>query len=207
MGPLGRRSDNDGLGFEVRQRRLDNPERGRRCWSSWSRRNLRTRYRESNHAPVAASVADQDIKTAETFDSPSTSTWQNFSSRRSPGIAGSTRKPGIYQNNLDDDVNGGWLKSHFMNARKKDVRSEKSVRLWPLLALNFFMADMQSGIGPFIGVFLQAHGWASGLIGTAMTLGNVAGMLITTPIGGFIDATNYKRAWVIVPGIAVVLAS
>ena len=33
---------------------------------------------------------------------------------------------------------------------------------------------MQSGIGPFVGVFLQAHGWASGLIGTAMTLGNVA---------------------------------
>ena len=94
-----------------------------------------------------------------------------------------------------------------MNAGKENVRSEKSLRLWPLLALNFFMADMQSGIGPFVGVFLQAHGWASGLIGTAMTLGNVAGMLITTPIGGFIDATNYKRSWVIVPGIGVVLAS
>jgi predicted MFS family arabinose efflux permease len=94
-----------------------------------------------------------------------------------------------------------------MRASKKDSRSTKPVRLWPLLALNFFMADMQSGIGPFIGVFLQAQGWASGLIGTAMTLGNVAGMLMTTPIGGFIDATKYKRSWVIVPGIAVVLAS
>ncbi|WOH82556.1 MFS transporter [Bradyrhizobium sp. BEA-2-5] len=69
------------------------------------------------------------------------------------------------------------------------------------------MADMQSGIGPFVGVFLQERGWASGLIGTAMTIGNVAGMLITTPIGGFIDTTNHKRAWVIVPGIAVVVAS
>ncbi|WFU56918.1 MFS transporter [Bradyrhizobium pachyrhizi] len=69
------------------------------------------------------------------------------------------------------------------------------------------MADMQSGIGPFVGVFLQLHGWASGLIGTALTLGNVAGMLITTPIGGCIDTTNHKRAWVIVPGIAVVVAS
>jgi predicted MFS family arabinose efflux permease len=94
-----------------------------------------------------------------------------------------------------------------MRASKKDSRSTTPVRLWPLLALNFFMADMQSGIGPFIGVFLQAQGWASGLIGTAMTLGNVAGMLMTTPIGGFIDATKYKRSWVIVPGIAVVLAS
>jgi MFS family permease len=94
-----------------------------------------------------------------------------------------------------------------MSASTKGSRSTKPVRLWPLLALNFFMADMQSGIGPFVGVFLQAQGWASGLIGTAMTLGNVAGMLMTTPIGGFIDATNYKRSWVIVPGIGVVLAS
>jgi MFS family permease len=80
-------------------------------------------------------------------------------------------------------------------------------RLWPLLLLNFFMADMQSGIGPFVGVFLLEQGWQSGLIGTAITFGNVAGMLVTIPIGAFIDATNYKRSWVILPGICVVLAS
>ncbi|MBR0717962.1 MFS transporter [Bradyrhizobium liaoningense] len=83
----------------------------------------------------------------------------------------------------------------------------RSPRLWPLLALNFFMADMQSGIGPFVGVFLQSHGWASGMIGTAMTIGNVAGMLMTTPIGGFIDASRNKRMWVVIPGICVVAAS
>jgi predicted MFS family arabinose efflux permease len=66
------------------------------------------------------------------------------------------------------------------------------------------MADMQSGIGPFVGVFLLERGWASGMIGTAMAIGNVAGMLITTPVGGFIDASRHKRAWVIVPGIALV---
>ena len=37
--------------------------------------------------------------------------------------------------------------------------------IWSLQALNFFMADMQAGIGPFLGVFLLAHGWESGLIG------------------------------------------
>ena len=94
-----------------------------------------------------------------------------------------------------------------MSAGKKNSKSTIPARLWPLLGLNFFMADMQSGIGPFIGVFLQAHGWTSGLIGTAMTFGNVAGMAVTTPIGGFIDASNHKRAWVIVPGVAVVVAS
>jgi predicted MFS family arabinose efflux permease len=83
----------------------------------------------------------------------------------------------------------------------------KSAGLWPLLAVNFFMADMQSGIGPFLGVFLLEHGWAAGTIGTAMTIGNIAGMLITTPVGGFIDTSNHKRVWVIVPGVAVVAAS
>jgi hypothetical protein len=87
------------------------------------------------------------------------------------------------------------------------ARHRHPIDLWPLLALNFFMADMQSGIGPFVGVFLLGHGWASGLIGTALTIGNVAGMLITTPIGGFIDTTNHKRAWIVIPGIAVVAAS
>jgi hypothetical protein len=45
-----------------------------------------------------------------------------------------------------------------------------------LEALNFFMADMQAGIGPFLGVFLQAHGWRTGPIGTVMRLGGVAAM-------------------------------
>jgi MFS family permease len=87
------------------------------------------------------------------------------------------------------------------------TRKRASGRIWPLLAVNFFMADMQSGIGPFVGVFLQTLGWTSGLIGTVLTIGNIAGLLITTPIGGLIDSTNHKRAWVIVPGVAVVTAS
>src|SRR6185437_13376568 len=96
--------------------------------------------------------------------------------------------------------------AHYPDGRMK-ARHRHPIDLWPLLALNFFMADMQSGIGPFVGVFLLANGWTSGLIGTALTIGNVAGMLITTPIGGFIDATNRKRAWIVVPGIAVVAGS
>jgi hypothetical protein len=43
--------------------------------------------------------------------------------------------------------------------------------IWPLQALNFFMADMPTGIGPFLGVFLLAHGWQSGLIRSVMTIG------------------------------------
>jgi len=77
----------------------------------------------------------------------------------------------------------------------------------PLLSLNFFMADMQAGIGPFLGVFLLAHGWQSGLIGTVMTVGGVAGMLMTTPAGALVDATKNKKFYVIIPGICTVIAS
>lgn len=76
-----------------------------------------------------------------------------------------------------------------------------------LEALNFFMADMQAGIGPFLGVFLLAHHWQSGLIGTVMTLGGVAGMLVTVPAGALIDASTNKRLFVVIPGICTVLAS
>src|SRR5271156_2868110 len=79
--------------------------------------------------------------------------------------------------------------------------------IWPLQSLNFFMADMQAGIGPFLGIFLLAHGWKSGLIGSVMTIGGVAGMLMTAPAGALIDATIRKRMYVVIPGIFTVIAS
>ena len=92
--------------------------------------------------------------------------------------------------------------------KEADSRAAAGIEgLWPLQSLNFFMADMQAGIGPFLGVYLIAHGWASGPIGTVMTIGGVAGMLMTAPAGALIDATTRKRSYVIVPGICTVLAS
>ena len=75
--------------------------------------------------------------------------------------------------------------------------------IFPLLSLIFFMADMQAGIGPFLGVFLLAHGWQSGLIGTVMTVGGVAGMVMTTPAGALVDATRRKKLYVIIPEFAL----
>jgi MFS family permease len=73
--------------------------------------------------------------------------------------------------------------------------------------LNFYMADMQAGIGPFLGVWLLAHGWKSGWIGSVMTLGGVAGVLITTPAGAWVDGSRHKRWLVVIPGVCTVLAS
>ncbi len=76
-----------------------------------------------------------------------------------------------------------------------------------LEALNFFMADLQAGIGPFLGIFLLAHGWESGPIGTVMTIGGVAGMLMTAPAGALIDGTCRKRMYVVISAIFTAIAS
>lgn len=76
-----------------------------------------------------------------------------------------------------------------------------------LECLNFFMADVQAGIGPFLGVFLQAKGWHTGAIGAVMTLSGGVGMLATAPAGALVDTTHRKRALVVISSILTVAAS
>ncbi|CAM3933108.1 MFS transporter [Mycobacterium senriense] len=73
-----------------------------------------------------------------------------------------------------------------------------------LYAVSFFMADMEAGMGPFLGVLLQSRGWSTGTIGAVITLGAVVGMLAVTPAGALVDATSHKRACVIVVGLGAV---
>jgi MFS family permease len=77
----------------------------------------------------------------------------------------------------------------------------------PLEALSFFMADMQAGIGPFLGVLLLSHGWRAGAIGTVISVGAVAGMLAVSPCGAMVDATSRKRSWIAGAGLLSLAAS
>ncbi|RFM30915.1 hypothetical protein [Chitinophaga silvisoli] len=43
--------------------------------------------------------------------------------------------------------------------------------------------------------------------GTVMTIGGIAGIMITTPAGAPVDATNKKRLFVLLPGICTFLAA
>lgn len=76
-----------------------------------------------------------------------------------------------------------------------------------LEALCFFMADVQAGIGPFLGVFLQAHGWRTGPIGAVMTLGGLVGMAATAPAGAWVDATRRKRALTVASCLLTMIAA
>jgi MFS family permease len=79
--------------------------------------------------------------------------------------------------------------------------------LFALNAVNFFMADVRAGLGPFLGVFLQAQGWSPGAIGLVMTIGGLAGMAVTTPLGAFVDHTHAKRSVIAATAVVISIGS
>jgi predicted MFS family arabinose efflux permease len=79
--------------------------------------------------------------------------------------------------------------------------------LLALCALNFFMADVRDGLGPFLGVFLQQQDWSPAEIGLVMTIGGLVGMIATTPAGALVDKTKAKRAVMVVAALAIIVAS
>jgi MFS family permease len=60
--------------------------------------------------------------------------------------------------------------------------------------LNFLIADVQTGFGPFIAVYLTANKWTQIEIGFALTLGTITAMLSQIPAGALVDAIHKKRA-------------
>ena len=59
----------------------------------------------------------------------------------------------------------------------------KTRSLTCLSLLCFALADVRDGLGPFLGIFLQSHGWTPDSIGYVMTIGGLAGMAVTAPLG------------------------
>jgi MFS family permease len=59
--------------------------------------------------------------------------------------------------------------------------------------LNFFVADFQTGFGPFISVYLTGVGWTQTAIGASLSIGTIAGMASQVPGGVLADAVRDKR--------------
>ena len=78
----------------------------------------------------------------------------------------------------------------------------------PLDWLNFFLADVRGGLGPYLGVFLltQAN-WNPATIGAVLTVSGLIGITLHTPIGALIDATHFKRGLIIVGTCALAVSA
>ena len=70
--------------------------------------------------------------------------------------------------------------------------------------LNFLLADVRDGLGPYLAVFLKAdQHWQPGAIGIAMAASSVAAALCQIPAGLLVDGLQFKRLLVAVSGLLV----
>lgn len=58
--------------------------------------------------------------------------------------------------------------------------------------LNLFVANIQTGFGPFIAAYLTTHGWTQTAIGFALSIGTVTSMASQVPAGALVDAVSRK---------------
>ena len=68
---------------------------------------------------------------------------------------------------------------------------------------NFFVANVQTGFGPFIAVYLSSTAWTQGAIGTALSVGTITGMVAQLPSGALIDAMTNKRLGALAACLAI----
>lgn len=77
--------------------------------------------------------------------------------------------------------------------------------------LNFFLADVRDGLGPYLAIYLIAvrgpeQGWNEATTGLVMTIAGIVGLIAQTPAGALIDRSRRKRLIVIAGAIAVTLS-
>ena len=64
----------------------------------------------------------------------------------------------------------------------------------------FFLADVQTGFGPFIAVYLTTQKWTQAQIGFVLSIGGVIGLIGQMPGGAIVDAARSER---LVAGLAI----
>ncbi|MGN6099045.1 MAG: MFS transporter [Bosea sp. (in: a-proteobacteria)] len=78
-------------------------------------------------------------------------------------------------------------------------------------ALNFFLADVRDGLGPYLAIYLIAvrgpeRGWNEATVGLVMSIAGIVGLIAQPPAGAAIDRGRHKPAMVIAAAIAVTLS-
>jgi predicted MFS family arabinose efflux permease len=73
--------------------------------------------------------------------------------------------------------------------------------------LNFFLADVQTGVGPFLAIYLAGYKWNEQSVGLALTVGGIAGILMQTPAGALVDSLKSKRALIAAGIVALAMGA
>jgi MFS family permease len=94
---------------------------------------------------------------------------------------------------MSTDLNNLSTSSDAQNPSRKSLRG--------LDGTNFFLADVQTGVGPFLAIFLTSLaglGWNKESAGLALTVGGLAVVAAQTPAGALVDRLRAKRALIAV---------
>ncbi len=78
-----------------------------------------------------------------------------------------------------------------VNATQIDPSKKRSIQA--LEATNFFLADVQTGLGPFLAAYLAGAGWEPGRVGMALTIGGIITVVLQAPAGAIVDQLRSKR--------------
>jgi MFS family permease len=74
--------------------------------------------------------------------------------------------------------------------------------------VNFLLANVKDGLGPFLAVYLLAsQHWDAGKIGIVMMIAGVATVIARIPLGAFVDWTHWKRGLIVVASATVALGA
>jgi MFS family permease len=84
-------------------------------------------------------------------------------------------------------VSEGTMKSN------STIAPEKKKNVHALEATNFFLADVQTGLGPFLAAYLAGAGWQPGRVGMALTIGGIITVVLQAPAGAIVDQLRSKR--------------
>ena len=66
--------------------------------------------------------------------------------------------------------------------------------------MTFFVADVQTGFGPFVAVYLTTQKWTQVEIGSVLSIGSIVALIGQMPGGAIIDAAKSER---LVAGLAI----
>jgi MFS family permease len=88
-----------------------------------------------------------------------------------------------------------WCEESGNNVRTSQQDKQRSLRF--LEWLNFFLADVQTGLGPFVAAYLASCGWNPGSVGYLLTFGGLVTVAMQTPAGAIVDAARRKRLLVV----------
>jgi MFS family permease len=72
--------------------------------------------------------------------------------------------------------------------------------------MNFFMADVETGFGAFVALYLASLGWSKGSVGLVLGAGQIAAVIGQIPGGALVDALTWKRGLAAI-GILMVCSS